>query len=305
MLWGEVHQDSQHVAGAFWEARQNVFQGTDNGDTFDAAFYAMLVSISPNADFGLVAASMAARVATAFPGIPTASAQMTTIFQGRGVIGCSKVLTAPPSAFPRPYYGISAAPASLPNAVIPGPIQFKLRAAAGALRVRLSGNASSGGALGMGAPPVVRILTRNAGPITFVRQGGTLQNNADLTVNAVVNGNAVTGSADVNAPCNTDVYVTLASPGTGATLQNITFTVDPLVNCMIPVDAGTGGGTGNDAGTGGGGGNTGTTTLPAVGPSSTTQQASAKVGCGCASPADFAAPLLGLMLLVGSRRRRS
>lgn len=33
VLWGEVHQDSMHVAGALWTARQTVFQGTDSGET--------------------------------------------------------------------------------------------------------------------------------------------------------------------------------------------------------------------------------------------------------------------------------
>lgn len=306
VLWGEVHQDSMHVAGALWEARQTVFQGTDNGDTYDAAFYAMLVSITPNADFAMVASTMAARVATAFPGIATASAQLTTIFQGRGVIGCTKVLTAAAGTFPRPYYGIAAAPPAMANAVIPGPIQFKLSAPAGALRVRLTATAGGGGnPLGGGQPPVVRMMTRKGSPITFVRQGGLLQNDADQTINAAIANNAVTASAEVSAPCNTDVYVTLASTGDGATLQGVTLAVDPLVNCMIPVDAGTGGGGGTtDAGTGGGGGNTGTTTLPSVGANSTTTQPNAKVGCGCATPADFGAPLMGLLLLLATRRRR-
>jgi uncharacterized protein (TIGR03382 family) len=309
VLWGQVHQDSVHVAGALWEARKNVFQGTDSGDTFDAAFYAMLVSITPNADFGLVATAMAARVATAFPGIPTASMQMTQIFQGRGVLGCSKVLTVGASTFPRMYYGIAAAPPALGSAVIPGPVQFKIPAAAGALRVRLTASAGQSGGIGGGAAPVVRILTKNGSPITFVRQGGSLQNDATVAVDAAVTmAGAVTGTANVNAPCNTDVYVTLASPGDGATLQNVTLAVDPLVNCMVPVDGGTGGGAGGGGGaTGGGsgGGNTSTTTLPSVGPGSTTEQPTAKVGCGCSGPADFAAPLFGLMVLLSRRRRRS
>lgn len=304
VLWGQVHQDSMHVAGALWEARKNVFQGTDNGETFDAAFYAMLVSISPNADFALVATTMAARVATAFPGIANASAQMTAIFQSRGVLGCSKVLTVAPGVFPRIYYGVPAAPAALGNALMPGPLQFKIPAAAGALRVRLTAVTGGGGGFGGGAP-MIRMLTRKGSPITFVRQGGLLQNDAELTVNATVAGSNVTATAEVSAPCNTDLYVTLGAPGEGATMQNVTLTVDPLVNCMLPVDAGTGGGGGGtDAGSGGGGGNTSTTTVPSVGPGSTTEQPNAKVGCGCSSPADFAAPLMGLMLLFSTRRRR-
>ncbi len=306
VLWGEVHQDSMHVAGALWEARKNVFQGTDMGETFDAAFYAMLVSITPNADFTLMATAMAARVGTAFPGIATAQQQMTTIFQGRGLLGCTKVLNVAANTFPRIYYGIAAAPPSISNGLIPGPFQFKIPAAAGALRVRLTGTAGGGGGPLGGAAPVVRLLTKKGSPINFTRQGGTLLNDAELRIDAAITQQgAVTASADVSAPCNTDIYVTLASPADGATLQNVALAIDPLVNCMLPMDAGTGGGGGNDAGTGGGGGSTQTSTLPSVGPGNATEQPQAKVGCGCATPADFAAPLLGLIALLSRRRRRS
>ena len=301
VLWGEVHQDSMHVAGALWQARQNVFQGTDRGNTFDAAFYAMLVSITPNADFAMVASTMAMRVATAFPSIPTAAAQLTTIFQGRGVVGCSKVLNVVAGTFPRIYYGIPTAPASLGSSLMPGPIQFKIPATAGALRVRLTASAGGGGGLGGGAAPVVRLLAKVGAPIRFTPLNSSLSNNRDVETNAVVNGSSVTATATISVPCGSDIYVTLASPGDGANLQNVALAVDPLVNCMLPVDAGTGGGSGSDAGTGG---STGTTTLPSVGSGNTTEQPNAKVGCGCTSPADFAAPLLGLMLLL-SRRRRS
>jgi MYXO-CTERM domain-containing protein len=148
------------------------------------------------------------------------------------------------------------------------------------------------------------MLARLGSPLTFVPQGGALQNDAQYTVTAAANGSDLTATMALNAPCNSDVYVTLASPG-GATMQNVNLTLVPLVNCMIPVDAGTGGGSGGDAGTGGGGGNTGTTTLPSVGPGSTAQQPQVKTGCGCSSPADFAAPLMALVLMLGRRRRRS
>lgn len=305
VLWGEVHQDSQHVAGALWEARKNVFQGTDNGETFDAAFYAMLVSITPNADFAMVASTMSARVGTAFPSIATAGAQLTTIFTTRGVVGCSKVLTADSTSLPRPYYGIATASAALGNSVIPGPIQFKLALPQGALRIRVTGASGGGGGLGGGMPPTVRVLAKTGAPINFTKLGGVLQNDAPTSVNTVLNGQNLTGAVTVNAPCNSEVYVTLAAAGGGATIQNLDLQVDPLVNCMLPVaDAGMGGGAGG--GTGGGtGGSTGTQTLPSVGPMNTTQQPPAATGCGCASPADIGAPLFALALLLLNRRRRS
>ncbi|MFZ5444975.1 MAG: hypothetical protein ACOZQL_33605 [Myxococcota bacterium] len=304
VLWGEVHQDSQHVAGALWQARKTLFLGTDNGETYDAAFYAMLVSITPNADFAMVASTMAARVATAFPGVAMAGQRLTQIFQDRGVIGCSKVVTASATTLPRPYYGIASASAALGNSLIPGPFQIKIPAAAGASKVTVTG-VVGGNALG-GQPPQLRVLARVGDPINFARQGGTLQNNAEFTANAATQGQNVTANVTLTAACNSDIYVTIAAPGGGATLQNVDVQVTPLVNCMLPVDGGTGGGGGGGGGsTGGGGGSTGTTTLPSVGANNQTQQAEAKVGCGCATPADLGAPLMALVLMLGARRRRS
>jgi hypothetical protein len=151
----------------------------------------------------------------------------------------------------------------------------------------------------------VQILTRAGSPITFTRQGGTLQNDAERR-QAMTAGNAGTqsGTVEVNAPCNTEVYVTLAAAGGGATLQNVNVTVEPLVNCMLPVadaGAGGGGGGGDDAGTGGGSG--GTTTIPAVGENNTTSQTPAPVGCGCSAGA-LPGTGLALLALVARRRRQ-
>lgn len=308
VLWGEVHQDAQHVAAALWKARQTVFQGTDQGDTFDAAFYAMLVSITPNADFAMTAAAMSARVGTAFPSISTAAAQMTQIFEEKGVINCSKLLDANATNLPRPYFGIASASGTLGSSLVPGPFQFKVAAPQGAARVTVTGVAGGGGGFGGGGSPAVQVLTRKGTPLLFARQGGVLQNNAELTVAMAAGANnTLSGSAQVNAPCNTEVYVALAAAGGGATLQNVNVTVEPLVNCMIPQpDAGTGGGAGGGGGTtdaGAGGGSGGTTTIPSVGPGSTTEQPPAATGCGCTAGVDALA--LGALALLAARRRRS
>jgi hypothetical protein len=57
VLWGESHQDSLHFTGAVWAARQQ-FLGTDNGNTFDAAFYAAIVSFPPDVNFASAASIM-------------------------------------------------------------------------------------------------------------------------------------------------------------------------------------------------------------------------------------------------------
>jgi len=302
VLWGEVHQDSQHVAGALWEGRKHFGTTQAEKDRFDAAFYAMLVSITPNADFAMVASTMAARVATAFSSNAMASAQMTQIFMSRGVIGCSKVLTVDNVEFPRPYYGIPSV-SGFGNSPIPGPIQFKVPATAGALRVRVTGASGGGGGPFGGMQPTIKLLARLGSPITFARQGGVLQNDSQFSVDLGMSGQNVTGAVNVNAPCNTDVYLSLATPGGGGTLQNVSVQVEPLVNCMVPVDAGTGGGGGTGGGAGGGGGgNTGTVTLVSVGANSTTQQAGFKEGCGCTS-IEGAGAVLGLLALLSRRRR--
>lgn len=300
VLWGEVHQDSQHVAAALWKARQTVFLGTDQGDTFDAAFYAMLVGITPNADFAMVASVMAERVATAFPSIATARAQMTQIFTDKGVIGCSKVLDVTAAVDPRPYYGIPSS-SSMSQSVIPGPYQFKISAPNGAARVRVTGTAGSQNPLG-GPGPAIQVLTRVGSPITFARQGGTLVNDATRSVTgATASNGAFTASVDGFVPCNSDIYVTLGAAGGGGTLQAVRVIVDPASSCTPAPDGGTTDG-GTDAGTTADAGITETKSFPYVGSSGTIQQPAAK-SCGCSTPADFAP--LAMLLLLGVRRRKA
>jgi len=291
VLWGEVHQDSQHVSAALWKGRVGPFIGTDNGHTFDAAFYAMLVSLAPNADFASVAAAMAAKAAVAFPAIGNASAQMTGFFTEKGVIGCSKVLDVTGATVTRPYYGISSPPATLGNSVIPGPIQFHFHVPNGVSKIDIAGAAGGGGLLA--APKAPTILVKANHPVTFAAQGQTLINDADSSGATQANAQtgALTGSLALNVPCGAaqELFVTLGAPGGGSTVQRLALTVTPLASCTP--DAGTDGGT--DAGQQ-------TSTGPSIGPDGTT---SGPVGqsCGCAS-AELG-PLLGLAVLALRRRR--
>jgi hypothetical protein len=296
VLWGEVHQDSQHVAGALWEARTTHFLGTDQGDTFDAAFYAMLVGLTPNADFAMTATVMADRVGRAFPSIADAATRMNTIFMQRGVIGCSKVLDFPAGTAPRPYYGVPDATAVFAGSIIPGPFQFRLPAPQGASRVTLTAQVSGGGSPFGGGGPTPQLLVRAGEPIVFTRSGSTLINNAQASGMAA---NGV-GSVDLNVPCGNDVYVTIAARSGGVSLQNVSVTLTPLASCT-PTDGGTGGGAGGGGGSMDGGGDT--VTVPAVGSGSVASREAAKVGCGCTTPVD-AGGLVLLALLALDRRRR-
>ncbi len=269
VLWGEVHQDSQHVSAALWKARETAFAGTDHGDTFDAAFYAMLVSLSPNADFEMVAQVMAAKVATAFPALPGAAAAMTQIFADKGVIGCAKVIEVPSPTTRRPVYGIPSAPAELAGAQVPGPVQFLINAPLGARTVKISADVQAG-PLGAASPKVTALL-KAASPITFTRAATTLTN--DATTSALLAEGF--GVIPFAAACGSSVYVSLAAVGGGATLTNVRLLIDPAASCPPP-----------------------TVTVPAVG----TVEEPVAQPCGCSSSA--ASALAGVLALLGRRRRR-
>lgn len=312
VLWGEVHQDALHVAGALWDGRK-ALRGTDNGATYDAAFYAMLVSITPTASFETVATAMAARVSTAFNA--AAGTQVTGFFTARGVIGCSKILDATSPNLPRPYFGVASASATFGNSMIPGPFQIRVPGAAGIASIRVTGVVGQN-QLG-GATPDLSLLSKTGTPITFTRAGGQLSNDATAVVLQKVTVQMVErvdSTVTVNAPCGSDLYVTIGTAGGGANLQNLNIVATPLVNCMLPVlDAGMGGGAGGGSGggtatgggsaTGGGGGSTQTMTLQSVGPNNVTSQPPAAVGCGCATGGELGAVLFALTALL--RRRRS
>ena len=308
VLWGEVHQDSEHVSAALWKARTTLFQGTDQGHTFDAAFYGMLVSISPNADFAMVAAAMSARAKDAFGG--TADAQMNQIFTDKGVIGCSKVLdmTGQPN---RPYYGIAQAEGLANNTMIPGAIQLKIPTPNGATRVHVSAQLPAGG-FGQQAA-VVNALVRVGSPITFTKTSTTLTNDSQKSVQlAAGSGTASVANIDVASFCGAGsaVYVTLASAG-GATAQDVAVSVDVPANCnLVGVDAGTDAGRPDagrvDSGTPDAGGTDGgshqTQNLPGVGEGNITSKEAAKTGCGCG--AVDVTPVMAIALVMLSRLRR-
>jgi hypothetical protein len=219
-----------------------------------------------------VAAVLAAKVAVAFPGNATAAQQLTQLFRERGVIECSKVLDVTGVTERRPEYGIPAA-AALPNAMVPGPYQFKLSAPGGAKAVRVSGASVNPNLFGA-APPVTALVKLDA-PITFTRTGAALTNDA-LTTGTLPAGS---GSVSVDAGCGSTVYVSLGDLGGDVMVQNVLVQLEPLAAC--PVDAGVT-----------------TVTVPAIG----TIEGTPAAGCGCSAfDASFALAALGLL---GLRRRR-
>lgn len=299
VLWGEVHQDSKHVSAALWKARKDHFLGSDNGRTFDAAFYGALVAMAPSVDFTQVAGLVTAHVKDAFPAITDAEMKMQTIFTAKGVTGCNKVLDMTGVTAPRPMYAIGARGGAGVNAgVIPGPYQMKFRTPLGARSV--SFQASVGGGIpGLGGMPDVKILARAGGPITFTRAGATLNNDSDRQGTATVGGSTMTGTVDIDVPCGatSEVHFTLGSnSNNGETLQNVLVSFQPATTCT-PNDGGT-----NDGGQTDGGG--GTVTLPAI-VDRTAGGGAAPAGCGCGAGAGAPALLGFLLLALRARRRRA
>ena len=163
-------------------------------------------------------------VGTAFPALPTASDADDAIFQSRGAIGCSKVLTASPARstrllrhrHPRPGAG------QLGDA---GPHSVQGGAAHGALRVRVT--AAGGGGPGGGQPPQVRVLTRPP-PAHHLRAAGRRAERRRAHGEHGGQQFEPHRHGGAQRALRPDLYVTLAAPGGGATLQNVNIAVDPL-----------------------------------------------------------------------------
>lgn len=306
VLWGEVHEDSQHLSSAIWKVRNQFFLGSDNGATFDAAFYAALVSLPSNAKFATVASALAAKVGTAFATVDiNAAAKVTAELTARGVIGCSKVLDVTNATQNRAFYALAGQQSAGivgATSIVPGPIQFKIMTPNGASSVSLQATAKSGSLIPTATASAVdvRLLVKDGAPITFTQNGSALSNDATIISTATVNPQgAATATAIVNVPCGSTsaVYMTLGTAG-GAPVNvtDLKFTFQPLASCNATTDSGTpdAGDAGNipllDAGTDAGSTDGGDTGGPGAG------------GCGCTSGADASFLLLGLLPLV--RRRR-
>jgi MYXO-CTERM domain-containing protein len=318
VLQGEVHQDSQHYSAALWQARKNFFLGSDSGKTFDAAFYASLVSMAPGSDFAASAAIIVAHVKTAFPSIADADTKMLGVLTTKGVVGCSKVLDLTNIlSTPRPYYGIaSGSAAGFPaSTVIPGPYQMKLSIPEGMKSLKVSATVPGPSLLGMGGA-AAKLFVKSGSPVTFTKMGNSLTSDADLVVSLGVSNTVASATAMLAIGCGPtkEVYFTLGSTQ-GDALSDVTVELTKADSCN-PTDGG-GGGAGGGSGTGGGGtssagggsgagggaggsgGGSDVRMVPFIG---TTGGPGAK-GCGC-SGVEAGLGGLGALLLLAARRRR-
>ncbi|MHB8878221.1 MAG: hypothetical protein ACYC8T_31380, partial [Myxococcaceae bacterium] len=298
VLWGEVHQDSQHFTGALWEARKTQFQGADLGRTFDAAVYAALVSMVPSTDFTGAAAIIAAHLPAAFPGITGADTKMKAIFDVRGVTNCSKVIDMTGATLPRPAYGIGGRQAAGLSAAsrVPGPYQMKLLLPQGAKSVTVTGTGQTN-MIGQ-LQTSVRLLAKVGAPITFTRAGNVLSNDAQVTGGAPALVNPLRAQALIDVPCGAEVYFTLGTTeAQGETLRDLTVTFEPAVSCTV--DAGTDAGTVADAGAIDGGAKI----IDAIEEGGKAGAGNVPGGCGCTS-AVGGLPAFAVLCLLGLARLR-
>jgi hypothetical protein len=301
VLWGEVHQDSQHVSAALWKARRDFFQGTDSGRTFDASFYAALVAMAPTVDFTQIAAIITAHVKDAFtPTIADAESKMNSLWAAKGVTGCVKTIDMTNLGNTRPMYGIGQrSGAGITNGVLPGPYQMKFKTPNGAKSVSFSGQAG-GGVPGFGGTPDVRILAKSGGPITFTKSGGTLNNDSDKSATAAASGSTLTAKVDIDVPCGatSEVHFTLGTNANSAvSLQNVQVSFEQATTCNPVVDGGTDGGN-NDGGSSGG-----TVFVSAVPDKTASGAAAPSCGCGVGAGVPGLFGLLALALRARRRRR--
>lgn len=239
VLWGESHQDSQHFSGAVWQLRQQHFLGLDDGKTFDAAFYAAMVSFPPDVNFEKAAAIITASVELAFPGMADARAKLLAGFDARGVTNCSKVLDLTNVTAPREYYNLTGAAFAgvTSGQPVPGPYQFKFHVPAGAKRVTMSGPYQTFGGNTMAR---LQLLARVGEPVTFVKAGQTIQHDAQAMVVPTVAQGMMTASIDLDVPCGGDVYLAVGNTSSrDRLLFDLAFSYDAADSCPEPeVDAG-------------------------------------------------------------------
>ncbi|MBX7097268.1 MAG: hypothetical protein K1X89_06135 [Myxococcaceae bacterium] len=301
VLWGESHQDSQHYAGALWQARSTAFAA--DKATFDAAFYAAVISFPPDVGFEKAAAIISASVGQAFSSDPQAESKMKAIFDQRGVSHCSKVLDVSPGTGKRDVYIIPGADFSQVTAgePIPGPYQMKIHVPKGAKSLKVSGPY-----FGFQATPTaqLQLLVKSNAPITFAKANGKVTNDADLAiVPSRPTNQTMEAVAPIAVPCGGDLYFTVANTSRrDRQMQNLAYTYTEADTCEVPdagsdagvmtvddagvADAGAfDAGVGNDAGS-----------LPAVpDPLGNTSK-----GCGCSTGVGP-----GLLLALALLRRRA
>lgn len=305
VLWGEVHQDSQHVSGALWKARKTEFQGSDMGATFDATIYASLVAMSPTTGFAQMAAIVSTQVGLVFGA--GAAAKMQAIWDEKAVTGCSKVVDVMNASGPRPLYIVQGNSSLTGGGVVPGPYQLKVATPNGARDILISASRQAAG-LGIpgvgGGTVVLPALAKPDSRLVFTQTSGGILN--DSTARSDASGTtALTWDIKFTNPvrCGADsfVYVTIGNGGANAeSLRNLTVSVVAPATCPVSDAGAADSGTAMNDGGSSDGGNIQTPDASVDGGTGT----SVPAGCGCGQTQGLWPFAVIAMLFAAWRTRR-
>lgn len=151
VIWGEVHQDSQHFSAALWAARKDVAGNeAQKRIDFDRAVLAAMRALTPTSSFEEAVEALALELNEALN--PAAKAALEARMSERRVTGCERIvdLTSEKS-----LSNIFFAPADESRGwkpFAPGPLQFRLQAPRGTNRIAVTVEGSAGDMGGLGLP---------------------------------------------------------------------------------------------------------------------------------------------------------
>lgn len=151
VIWGEVHQDSQHFSAALWAGRKSVAgDDAEKRSRYDRAVLTAMYALTPTSSFEDAADATALEIESAFDA--NAKALLLDAFASRRVTGCERVLDLPAPKLSRPVFLAPLDGGRGWTPFAPGPLQFRIEVPKGATRLAISVEGQGGDQGGMGMP---------------------------------------------------------------------------------------------------------------------------------------------------------
>lgn len=150
VILGEVHQDSQHLSAALWQAREAVAGASETvRRQYDQALLSTIRRFLPTTDFEGAALIMGAEVGLLLG--PEAKAKVAAAMADRKVAGCERVVDLVPGQKRSGYQLIQGLDRGI---YTPGPVQFRVTVPKGVGSVTLKLKDPSEGLPAFGRPPL-------------------------------------------------------------------------------------------------------------------------------------------------------
>lgn len=296
VIWGEVHQDSQHFSAALWAARKEV-AGNDAQKRieFDTAVLAAMRAMTPTSSFEAAAEALGLELKEAFGA--SAKTSLDARMSERKVTGCERVVDLTDE---KSLSRIFFAPQDNSRGwkpFAPGPLQFRIQAPRGTDRIALTFEGSAGDSGGLGLPgmgggqstpkPIALLKADTRVSFTY----GTQVGHDAKSEKAFGSDGAVTfGGVDgVDANCEEKTFYLAIGNNESGSLQisdlAVSFNIDQKAveacDAVAPVEPEPNDNEGDGAGSGG----------------------DVAEGCGCTSSGQLLSSLVGLLFVVRRRRR--